>query len=104
MFAIFVSIPLVLTIIPLYEMLVESSIFPVGDRPGYETKQSEDMAFTTSTNNAPARDGNIAIKEEFDLAVEANTAEALQLFIQRHPEHPLAVEAKKVLENAIEGK
>ncbi|MCK4713831.1 MAG: hypothetical protein KAT26_13230 [Marinosulfonomonas sp.] len=43
--------------------------------------------------NAPARDGNIAIQEEYDMALETNTVEALELFINRHPEHPLAEKA-----------
>lgn len=49
--------------------------------------------------NAPARDGNIAIREEYDLAIEANTNEALQLFILRHPEHPLTIKAKEKLQS-----
>ena len=49
--------------------------------------------------NAPARDGNIAIQEEYDLAIEADTQEALQLFILRHPDHPLAALAKEILQN-----
>lgn len=44
-----------------------------------------------------ARDGNIAIREEFDLAVQVNTTDALQLFILRHPGHPLAEEASERL-------
>lgn len=50
---------------------------------------------------APARDGNIAIREEFDMAVEQATAEAYDLFIQRHPNHPLTVEARRKLDILI---
>ena len=39
---------------------------------------------------APARDGNIAIQEELDAARRAGTREAYDLFIARHPDHPLA--------------
>lgn len=46
---------------------------------------------------APARDGNIAIREEFDMAVEQGTAEAYDLFIRRHPDHPLTGEARRRL-------
>lgn len=46
---------------------------------------------------APARDGNIAIREELDMAIEQGTAEAYNLFIQRHPDHPLTVEARRRL-------
>lgn len=48
--------------------------------------------------NAPARDGEIAIREEYDLALQKNTAEALELFIARHPDHPLAQEAQQRLD------
>ena len=37
-----------------------------------------------------ARDGNIAIQEELDAARKAATVEAYDLFIARHPNHPLA--------------
>lgn len=40
-----------------------------------------------------ARDGNIAISEEFDAAVARNTVDAFKLFIDRHPAHRLAEEA-----------
>lgn len=41
-----------------------------------------------------ARDGDVAIREEFDTAARAGTAAALELFIQRHPDHPLVPEAR----------
>lgn len=37
---------------------------------------------------SPARDGNIAIMEEYDAAVQKNTIEAFELFILLHPDHP----------------
>ena len=37
-----------------------------------------------------ARDGNIAIQQELDAARKAATLEAYDLFIARHPQHPLA--------------
>jgi len=42
-----------------------------------------------------ARDGDIAIREEFDAAKEKNTREAWALFMARHPEHPLTKRAQK---------
>jgi hypothetical protein len=42
----------------------------------------------------PARDGNIAIQEELDAARRAGTAAAYDLFIARHPQHPLAATAR----------
>lgn len=50
---------------------------------------------------APARDGNIAIQEEFDAALEANTFAAWDLFIRRHPDHPLTVMAREHLNKLI---
>lgn len=50
-----------------------------------------------SSENAPARDGNIAIKEEFDLAVETGTKQALELFLLRHPDHKLAAKAATLI-------
>jgi len=37
----------------------------------------------------PPRDGNIAIQQELDAARRAGTLEAYDLFIARHPQHPL---------------
>jgi hypothetical protein len=48
-----------------------------------------------SPSAAPARDGNIAIQEELDAARRAGTREAYDLFIARHPDHPLAATAKQ---------
>ena len=42
----------------------------------------------------PARDGNIAIQEELDAARKAGTIAAYDLFIARHPRHPLAGQAR----------
>lgn len=64
----------------------------------------------TMTSAAPARDGNIAIREEYDAALRRHTRSALELFIARHPEHPLSVEARQYLEtcfkedNSVPGK
>lgn len=45
----------------------------------------------------PARDGDVAIREEFDAAALQGTAAAWRLFIARHPEHPLADLARRRL-------
>ena len=45
--------------------------------------------------SSPARDGNIAIQEELDAARRAGTVEAYDLFIARHPEHPLLETARR---------
>ena len=43
----------------------------------------------------PARDGNIAIEQELCAARKAATREAYDLFIARHPQHPLADVARE---------
>ncbi len=45
--------------------------------------------------SAPARDGNIAIAEELCAARAKGTVAAYDLFIARHPQHPLAAAARK---------
>ena len=49
----------------------------------------------TTNSLPPARDGNIAIQEELDAARRAGTREAYDLFIARHPRHPLADLARR---------
>jgi hypothetical protein len=44
---------------------------------------------------APARDGNIAIQEELCAARKKGTLAAYDLFIARHPAHPLAEIARQ---------
>jgi len=41
-----------------------------------------------------ARDGDIAIAQELDAARRAGTVAAYDLFIERHPNHPLAEAAR----------
>jgi hypothetical protein len=43
----------------------------------------------------PARDGNIAIQQELSDARREGTREAYELFIARHPRHPLAETARR---------
>jgi len=37
-----------------------------------------------------ARDGSVAIREEYDLAIRTGTREALRLFLARHPDSDYA--------------
>lgn len=50
----------------------------------------------------PARDGNIAIAEELCAARAKATVAAYDLFIARHPRHPLAATARKERVRIIE--
>jgi len=45
-----------------------------------------------------ARDPDIAVREEFEHLKSRNSIEALDLFIRRHPDHPLASEARGLIE------
>ncbi|MGV7214011.1 hypothetical protein [Bradyrhizobium sp. UFLA05-112] len=45
----------------------------------------------------PARDPSIAVAEEYELARRKGTAEALELFIARHGDDPLAEKARAEL-------
>ena len=45
----------------------------------------------------PYRDPSIAVAEEYETARSKGTAEALELFIARHGDHPLAEEARTEL-------
>lgn len=51
---------------------------------------TEERAPVSSSEIAPERDGDIAIREELDAARKAGTAPAYDLFIARHPAHALA--------------
>ena len=43
---------------------------------------------------APARDGDIAVREDFDQAERVGTADAYRGFAVRHPDHALAAIAR----------
>jgi hypothetical protein len=42
----------------------------------------------------PARDPKLAVEEEYQMARRQNTVQALELFIARHPDDPLAARAR----------
>lgn len=60
---------------------------------------SGEMAMTgpdeRTTPLPPARDGNVAIREELEAARRAATLAAYDLFIARHPRHPLEAVARR---------
>lgn len=57
------------------------------------------MTINSEPNTAaPARDGNIAIQEEFDHAKIVNSVKVWELFIARHPDHPLTISARTRLQ------
>ena len=42
----------------------------------------------------PARDPQLAVEEEYQMARRLNTVQSLELFIARHPDDPLAARAR----------
>jgi len=78
-------------------LLAACSAAPVSSNMSDTPQKTEKAGATTSDDNmAPARDGNIAIMEEFEAAKKKNTIVAYDLFIARHPNHDLAVKAKSL--------
>ena len=59
--------------------------------------QTRESVLKVSTGANVARGGDIAIQEEFDAAMAANSFAAWELFIRRHPEHPLVEAAWREL-------
>lgn len=56
---------------------------------------AEETPKTVRENTTPlARDPKIAVEEEYRIALRHGTAAALQLFIARHPDDPLAEKAR----------
>lgn len=67
----------------------------IGACPTATFAQESIVTAQKPTNAAPARPGDIAIREEFDAARSAGTIAAYDLFIARHPDHALAEEARR---------
>lgn len=57
-----------------------------------------------SPDHIPARDGDVAIRQEFEAAARANTVEAWNLFIARHPGHALIETARAERRKLLAGK
>lgn len=87
-----------LTVLTIVAALLHASILPhrwtafAGMAPVIEMQNDNDSSVTP-----PARDPNSAVEEEYQLALQKGTAEALALFIARHPKGPLAEKARATL-------
>jgi hypothetical protein len=84
-----------------------SAGFGAFELPAWETTKGSSPSMSTSKPDRfsqvrrdetlpPPRDPELAVREEYELA--RKNAEALALFIARHADHPLAVEARRELE------
>ena len=66
------------------------------EREAPVTKSDPDRTAQNRSEPLPLpRDPNIAVQEEFEAARAKDTVESWELFIARHGDHPLAVQAKK---------
>ena len=74
------------------DILQERRIFMAKKAPA-----SESPAGARGSSVPPARDPKIAVEEEYQMARRAGTAQALELFIARHPDSPLAEQARTAL-------
>ena len=91
---------LVLAILPAATVLM-----PVPDRisPGEDILMprkahgGQPSAASPERTMPPARNPEIAVEEEYNMARRRGTAEALELFIARHPESALAERARAEL-------
>jgi hypothetical protein len=62
-----------------------------------------DEALPSKQNRSvpPARDANIAVREEYEAARQQRTVQAFELFIARHPDDPLAEKARADLQRLV---
>jgi hypothetical protein len=68
-----------------------------GKTPAMQNPASDQGATGPARMTPVARDPKIAVAEEFELARKRGTTEALDLFILRHPDDPLAEEALRLI-------
>jgi hypothetical protein len=59
---------------------------------------SEDRPMAPQRTTPPARNPERAVEEEYQIARQRGTREALELFIARHPDSPLAQKAQADLQ------
>ena len=71
---------------------------PEGTEPLMTTDAQKAVAQTKRSQTLlPPRDPEIAVREEYELARSRRSAAAMELFITRHADHPLAAEARREL-------
>lgn len=59
-----------------------------------KSASADDAKAVRNRITPPARDPSIAVEEEYQLARRQGTTQALELFIARHPDDPLAAKAR----------
>jgi hypothetical protein len=68
-----------------------------GKTPAMQNPATDQGATGPARMTPVARDSKIAVAEEFELARKRGTAEALELFIVRHPDDPLVEQARDLI-------
>lgn len=85
--------------------ILPAMLLPVPDRPSQQgvlsmskpANAGETPHAAPERTMPPARNPEIAVEEEYNIARGRGTAEALELFIARHPESALAERARAEL-------
>jgi hypothetical protein len=91
-FRIFLAILLALS------LPVPSRILPGGDiLMSSKAKAGEPPAVRPERSMPPARNPDVAVAEEYEIARRSGTPEAFELFIARHPDSALADRARSEL-------
>ena len=82
-----------------YTLLVICAVCPkiLAQKETYVETTSVSKAVKKEEPMQNARDPDIAIKEEYGAAIKVGTVKALNLFVARHPESPLADRAQRAL-------
>lgn len=75
----------------------EGVALPKGAAVSQSTQKEPKMSKPVSSTANTARNGQIAIKEEFDAAMQSGTKAALEFFIKRHPNSQWTPEARAKL-------
>lgn len=77
-------------------MSLPDPVQPSRERPISMSKSAaaDETKASRETITPPARDPKIAVQEEYEIARQRGTAQALELFISRHPDDPLAAKAR----------
>lgn len=69
--------------------------------PHSTTWNAKALSVDTPSSRPRPRPGDVAIREEFAAAVVKGETTALQTFIRRHPDHPLAEIVHLILERNL---
>jgi hypothetical protein len=90
-----VSLGLTIPLLAVAIFLADSDRLQKGHLSMAKAIASDAKPDTAAANTMPpARDPQLAVEEEYQMARRKNTVQALELFIARHPDNPLAAKAR----------